>query len=433
MRKTISIAIVILLIITLLPACSSDTPSAAEETAAAEPSTADSTYVKPLDLFGGELNPFSDIEFPESYTPYKVDVNMNADFVFYELSLLTEDPEVVSFTAALLNAEEDDITALKQALQEGDLQETGMYGDTLEFEIEVKPVEADSDYYTDAVGYTVTLSTQLNEDMLVPYRQILKQNINSGAFQSMGADELIDQFDLAGNGSIIVVTGSVNYVNIGFNYELGEDFDKWSDYFLSDTYLGQDTVIYWGEENVFSFNYGELVTRVTLIPESNRVSFYQEVEGTDVNISDYVPPLSLIMVGFDKMCNYSSEDGNIYVGIRKEVFGDIDKGDGNNYIQYSDNGNGYDCFLVRYCRTEGKYYVQIQKNDLKAEYYYYAFEDKYTDMDGVEDISELKEQMQTIMNTDADMVMVHPINTFEQYIIDTFGVNSDALYDLPLG
>lgn len=446
MRKAISVTIAILLIIMLLPACSSDTTasekteeltmtgSSTEQTTGglpSDPAAVDSSYEKPLDLFGEELNPFSNVEFPDGYTPYKVDVSMNTDLGFYALSLLTEDPKVVDFTASLLNiTDEDDIAALTQALRESRMQETGIYGDTLEMEITVKPVEADSKYYTEAAGYTVTLSTKLDGDMLASYKQILAKNISESAFESVGAEALIDQFDLSSNGSITVVTGSVNYLNSRFSYELGDEFNKWNDYFLSGAYLGQDTVSDWGEKNVSAFNYGELATHVTLDPEKNSISFNQEVESTDINISDYVPPLSLIQVGFDKMCNYNSEDGSIYVGIRKEIFGDTGEGDDINYIQYSDSG--YDCYLVKYYRPEGKYYVQMQKDGLKAEYCYDVFEDTYTDLDGGEDVSEQKETMQRIMNTDADMVMGEPIVTFERYIKDTFGVNSDALYDLPL-
>lgn len=456
MRKAINITIVILLIILLLPGCGSDT-TAADETAqpspseptvtetlpeletaqptggpSAEPIIADGTYETPLDLFSGVLNPFSDIDFPESYTPYKADVSLKDGL--YELSFLTEDPEVVFFAASLLGVtDEGDIAALTQALQSGRMQEAGIYGDAIQIEITIKPVEADSDYYTEAAGYTITLLTEFDEDMLVLYRQILQENISVSAFQSAGAEELIDRFDLGSGGGLTVVTGSVNYINASFNFDLGDDFDQWSDYFESAAYLEQGPGIYWGEKNVSLFLYGELETRVTLQPESNSVNFSQEIGSTDVNISDYAPPLSLVMVGFDKMGNFTSEDGSIYVGIRKEIFGDTDEGDGGvNYIQYNDDSGGYDCFLVKYFRLEGKYYVQIQKDGLKAEYWYDAFENKYTDMDGGEDIGELKEAMQTIGNTDADMVMGEPIHTFEQYILDTFGVNSDALYDLPL-
>lgn len=131
------------------------------------------------------------------------------------------------------------------------------------------------------------------------------------------------------------------------------------------------------------------------------------------------------------MCNYAGAEGNIYLGIRKEIFGDTDEGEGNNYIKYLDNSGQYDCFLVIYYRPECKYYVQIAKGDQKAEYLYYALEDQYTDLEGGTDTGEQKEKLRSIMNTDADSVLASPINTFEQYMINTFGINSDALYDLP--
>lgn len=455
MRKTISIIGTILLMITLLPACSPETPVSegtaqptlpAETTATeqqtaqpteepqTEPTAADISYNEPIDLFDGELNPFSVIGFPESYMPYKVSVKMSTDFGQYMFSLLAEDTEIVSFIAPLLNVtDENEIAALTQELQEGSIEKTGTYNDIFDFDVEIKPVEADEHDYVDASGYTVTLTTQLSEDMLAPYRQILMQNISRSAFQSVGAEDIIDQYDLDGNGSITVVTGSVNYIFAGFSFKLGEDYGKWSDYFSSDTYFGYDNVAYWGEENVSMFSYGELETRVELLPENNVIMFYQNIGNTEVNVQDYVPPLSLIIVGFDKMRNFTSEDGNIYIGVRKELFGDeTDEFEGNNYIKYIDNSGNYDCFLIIYYKPDAKYYVRLDKDGNRAEYYYYAFEDKFTDMNGGEDIGELKKTMQTIMNTDADMIMGEPVVIFEQYIKNTFGVNSDALYDMPL-
>ena len=447
MQKVLSIIAVMILTILLFAACSAAepeavptpeiTPAEPETTPSPEPTQAsevslDGIYSKPLDLYSDVLNPLSELIKPDNYNPYKLDVIIGDSEGMFKLSYLTDDEDVAKFAASLLGYDSEDIiTDLRQAVEDGDLCESGQLDETHEIEIVVRPAETESHYYNESAAYSVQLTTKIEPDMLSTYLQIIKQNINTKAFQMIEAQDLAEQFNLVTSGGITLVTGSVNYFNVSFDYKLNEAFDKWLEFFNSDAYFNRDSVSFWGEENVSLFNYGDLTTRVSLDPDNMRINFTQELPNVEQNISAYIPSQSLVTVGFDKMCNYNSEDGSIYVGIRKEIFGDIDEGDGTDFIQFSRDDGSYDCFLVKYFKPDGKYYVQVVNDGLKAEYYYDAFEDSYANSDGEKEVDEIKANMQTIMNSDADMVLGHPINTFEQYIIDTFGMNSDALFDLP--
>ncbi len=447
MRKFFLIVSVIILTILMLSACTPAVSEADEppETVSAEPETTkaletpqiaeislEGIYAKPLDLYNDNLNPLSDINMPETYRPYKLDINIHDDTADYSLSFLTDDSDVVNYVAALLNiSSEEEIQTLNAALSDGELRESGQTESGIDVSVSIKPAQSESDYYTEPAAYSLQLTTSVDTDMRMTYMQIIKNNIHIPAFQSVGAETLAEQLNLVNSGGLTLVTGSVNYLNIRVNYDLKESFDEWYAYFNSNDYLMNQAVATWGEENVSIFNYSDLSTRVTLDPDNQTIIFMQELENTEQNISEFVPSLSLIGVGFDNMCNFNSDDGTIYIGIRKEIFGDVDTGEGSDYIQFSIDDGSYDVYLVKYFRTEGKYYVQVAKGGLKAEYYYDAFTEEFSDMDGNKDVSEVKAELQTMMASDADMVMVHPVNTFEQYIIDTFGVNSDALFDLP--
>lgn len=449
MRKAACIVLTVLLLGSVLSACSSLTPAAQETpvpTAAATEAQSDSAaaeatpeaasiadvYLQPIDLFGEELNPFSDLELPEGYTPYMADVYLNGDSGTFALSYLADDPDVVANSMALIGiTDADSLSQLAQDLSYGRMQETGTASDGREIVVTVKPVSDDGNYYIDASGYTVTVSTQLEDDMLDVFRQILALNINLSALDSIGAGGIADALERVDSGNIVAVTGSVNYVFSNFSYDLGDLFDLWNAYFQSDAYQTLNAVHNWGEENVSGFDYGNLAAQVALDPESKTISFNETLAGTAENIADYIPSASLVTVGFDKMHNYSSADGSVYIGIRKEIFGDTDEGDGVNFIQFSNDMEGFDCYLVRYYRPENRYYVQLQKDGQKVEYNYNSLENVYTPVDEQLDEAAVKATLQSMMNSDADMVLAEPIARFEQYIVDTFGMNSDALYELP--
>lgn len=207
MKKAVRISVTLLLSFALLCAFP---VSFAEEPPL--PSVGGS-YSSPLDLFGSPLNPFSVIDFPEGYIPYKADVTLNANSGRFSLSLLTDDPGLFSFAASLINTSDPaEASVLEQAFEEG--TETGVYGDGLEFEIGIQPAGTDDHYDTNASGYSVTLSTLLDADQLAPYREVVERNINANALLSVQASQITEPHSQ--DCGITVVTGSVNYVNASF-------------------------------------------------------------------------------------------------------------------------------------------------------------------------------------------------------------------------
>jgi len=279
-------------------------------------------------------------------------------------------------------------------------------------------------------GYVLELQMQIPNEMLLECKEIVSRNINLQALEYGGFQALLDSYGI-NPVDISVVKGNKENVSVGFYVDPGDEYQTWRDYVNSEEYLSQEKVSYWGEELASSIGYGDMDNRIMLSDKDKHVIIGQTLPGADINIADYIPSQSLVMLGFRDEGDYDDQQDNIYVAIHKSEWQEAENEEDRNCILFIDN-DANDGFLVRYYPREAKYFVQLEKDDILVKYDWYEPEDRYSDQGFGEDVSEIKQKMQTMLNDESDNVMAKPIIAFEEYIKNTFGMKPEQLYELPL-
>ena len=426
--RRISLIVFCLILMTVLAACAQTA-----DTAKPEPAPLTAKYEKPMDLFEEDYNLFYDLALPENYVPFKAKVSIGDMFAAYSLSFLAGDTDenVVSFVASLVNVtNEENITEYLDALRQGRLYDQGMLDANREIEFWVKPTEQESEDYDYVEGYVLELQMQIPNEMLLECKEIVSRNINLQALEYGGFQALLDSYGI-NPVDISVVKGNKANVSVGFYVDPGDEYQTWRDYVNSEEYLSQEKVSYWGEELASSIGYGDMDNRIMLSDKDKHVIIGQTLPGADINIADYIPSQSLVMLGFRDEGDYDDQQDNIYVAIHKSEWQEAENEEDRNCILFIDN-DANDGFLVRYYPREAKYFVQLEKDDILVKYDWYEPEDRYSDQGFGEDVSEIKQKMQTMLNDESDNVMAKPIIAFEEYIKNTFGMKPEQLYELPL-
>lgn len=428
--RRINIIVFCLVLITALAACAQTVDNAKPE-----PAPLTGKYEKPMDLFEEDYNLFYDLVLPENYVPFKAKISIEDTAAAYSLSFLVGDTDenIVSFVASLVNVTSDEnIAEYLDALRQGRLYDKGMLDANREIEFWVKPAEQESEDYDYVEGYVLELQMQISDDMFLECKEIFSRNMNSQALEYGGFQALFDSYGI-NPVDISVVKGDKKNVSAAFYFDPGDEYQTWRDYVNSEEYLSQEKVGYWGEELVSAISYGDMDNRIMLSDEDKHVFIRQTLPGVDINITNYVPSQSLVMLGFRDGGDYEDQQDNIYIAIHKSEWQEAENKneEDRDCILFTDN-DGNDGFLVRYYPLQAKYFVQFEKDDIIVKYDWYEPEDRYSDQGYGEDVSEIKQKMQTMLNDESDNIMAKPIIAFEKYIKNTFGVKPEQLYELPL-
>lgn len=450
MKKIIKIIISVIMVTALFAGCADTATSetaqeivqtqsvTTEPTEEPSPTVEQEMTVKPgtppADLLKEEYNPFSDVEFPESYTVYMAEYEDAIEFSLYYLHLTTTDSaeDVVTYMSNLLgdSAEESIAQNLSALEDEGIVNIHGTEVDAgLNADCEIEPVEQDGGDYECAEGFAISMVMSIDAEDAELYNELLLSNINFNSLTEISNYMDVTAYDMAGI-KVNIYKDSTE-AHIGCYIEDAEQV--WND-------MATDMPDNYSEEySVFSFGTGELSTDICEDLSGGFIHIFQRLGKTDAALKDYVPvekEPTLSSLGFldfrelnANVC-YKDADNEIGVYIYKDEWGEPQYEEDHEMVLFlmsiDDNA-----VMVRYYPSEDRYAIQIEIGEDAVKYEYYAGEDKYINEFGQDDLSDVKEFAEIVFNKpDTDSILQDSWVTFEQYIEENFEMNAAELFHL---
>ncbi|MDD5017896.1 MAG: hypothetical protein PHO15_07355 [Eubacteriales bacterium] len=443
MKKTAFLACFVMIL--FMAACSGgqteqqDTELSATATAAdmePEPTATASSalpdgYETPADLLGEVYNPFCDVVWPEGYTTYQVCYE-SGDYDLYRLYLTAEGSaeDVATFMSTLVgDAAEESIAQNIESLKNGGVQIPGTQVEGLSADVGIEPTDAENERYAYVEGFEIMISAGIDPGMAEDYAAILDMNFNADAIAYIGAADFLTENEPASR-EVRLMTGATQAVQAECFYDTGDDYETWKTYFTSAQFADNDDIQTRIEDGYtqLSYYYGDISVSISMSDEDQMIWIGQWQNGTAQNIADYVPAQTLQLMGFgavgdDGACWYEDNAAGTYISVNNTEWG----ADGDCIMMMMD---GYDAYIVGYYPAAGQYSVEIGKNGKWAKYYYDIADGSIEPIEG-NDEADIRYNMSEITGDDSEDNIKWPIDDFDKYIKDTFGMAPDALFDVP--
>ena len=401
-----------------------DSPTATPELEITE------VVIEPMDLLSAAYNPFDSVEWPDGYTIYEAGYEAG-EYNLYRLRLTTAGSaeDVVTFVSQVFGEDsEENIQASIDYLKDGHVEIKGLKNENgIETIVEINPAVPDDSDYEFVEGYTVALTAGITDEQARDYEEILNLNFNTEAIANMNAqDFLTDNQPVVRE---IKIKLHQNAIEAVYTYDPGDDFETWEEFFSSSQFADNEDIRIRNEDesDFVTYTYGKMGVQIVL--NNGMIYISQGLNDLAQNMLDYVPEKTLQWMGFgvngeDGNCGYSDPETGYFTMISKKEWG----ADSNSITLMI--MEGYECYLVTYYPDDQRYGVQIESTDHQlAKYYYVQASKEMTPMDEGWDKQGILDNYEEIFDsTDVSV----PVLEFDQYIEETFGMTSEALFEVPV-
>lgn len=408
------------------PAVSTEQP---EETVTPSPSPEPTPvpFSAPSDIMNETFNPFYSIELPEGYNVYQMSF-----WIFDEqkiaMYLTAEDTaeNVVGFFAQLLDYGPEDIEYALDDLAGGyAILEPNDAGCTLNAQVGIQKTSEDDGEYTYVEGYKVTIKADIDPDMLDIYEDILDQNFNTDAISYFGAgDFLIDNAPVGRQ--IVIQTGESPRVQTIYTYR-PDDYETWKAFFTSDEFCSNRFDNVQSDSALVCDTYADMTVQAHLDYVSGEISFFEILDRTDLNLTDYIPETTLSFFRFgeidtDGTCSWTNSTETTFIVISKTDW----QGEDDSIMLLGGDEISY---KIVYTPADKTYAVLITTGDTEAKYYYHADTGVMEPMDEGWEVEGILNRLNLIV-PDADDPVMYAIDVFDQTIADTVAMTPDELFAL---
>jgi hypothetical protein len=368
------------------------------------------------------------VELPENYSAYQIAFWLT-DESRLSVNIVAQDTaeNVVAFFADLAGYDSEEISNIntEKIKDNFSMIESKNPDSAMNLEIFIEPTSKDDDEYEYVEGYKVSLKTQIDPTMIEKYEYVMEQNFNREAVEYIGAGDFIAENEPVGY-QILIQTGKYPLVQSMYYYR-PSDYNEWKTYFLSQEFTDRKYHEINAEGAKILASYADMGVGIHLSEEKREVCIIQNIDGVNMNITDYVPEVTLSLLGFDEIgedgnCGREDEDGIRYVIVSKTEWG----GDGD-YIMLL--GDGDVSYKIVYYTLDNEYAIQIQTDDSQAKYYYYPESGSMEPMDEGWEVEDVMRNLKEILPDDEDPV-IFAVDIFTDYLSDTFAMTPDELFAL---
>ena len=384
----------------------------------------------PNDLLGDALNVFSDIEFPENYTVYAAEYLVmceGADFYFYTLYLTAEgDPEeIITYISNLASdsSEENIAQNINYYNNDGGVGIDGVLtGTDVELNCKVIPTEEDVYDYDYVEGCDIWLEAVVHDNGEV-YNELFENCYNLSSLEALSA--YVDLSVITGRMSVYVRASKGN-AQVDAVYNVENLSDVVAEMLAEMDYLGinEDSTM------MNLYDYGDISTSLYFDYENNAVSIFQNQADASVSCGDYVYERSEIeelgFVADDENVGtytYSDDENGVWVNINIADLG----AEGDEIIFYRDQSVLN--LVMWYYPSEQSIQVQVDNDDTMAKYLYSmtdgSVSEAYSSRDTVETVF-----MEALEIDEAENIYQEPIDIFDGYIEDVFGMSASELFNI---
>ena len=440
MRKTLFVLLTLLLVL-CLAACGtpavteaqhtskpSATPDATPTPEAKATSTPEPEPFAPQDIFGSELNPYGDTDFPDyfnvnaaSFSQGSAKMGGKAPFTLFMTAEGNTDG-AIAFVADLAGLSEDEKVSRTDEYNGGGFSEfQGKDGAMFT----IRKTNPDDDRYEYVDGCLIEIAYYVDAADIEKYTSLVRDNYNTSALAPITeyletepdwskCDFGVNLHKKEARASVVYLVSDVDTVqrNIAENVK--------SDWY--DTQSGSMVL-----------SYGMIGIKIEFDSNAGVVYVTQTASEFDTALSEYVAPensLTKLGFGFDQdgVCGVYAvhEPHYMNVAIHRPEWGEF-ADDWN--IEYLDEVNGYG-LRITYKADEDRYHITVDKKNASAGFDYLPAAKEYTGQYPDEDT--VKRMFNDAFGTQDEDFYEMPLANFEQLIQERFGLSIEELYLLPI-
>lgn len=420
------------------PAKVMETETAETEPAATEPAAVESQEGEqptpevsaglPSDLWGEEMNLFSNIAFPEGYAVYAAAFENN--FYYLYLTAQGKPEDIITYVSEIMgdNAQESIQQNIDLFSSDGFVAIHGSeIKDGLKAECDIGTIREDDYDYDYVEGCTLRFRAAVDDPS--DYQKLIEDNYNLNSLSDVA--HFFDLMPITGI-SRIYVRKNRNNAQIDAVYNHIEDVaGVLKDMKSSIEYENFD-------ESINAMNlpyYGEIQNNIFFDVQNNSISIFQYLSHSDQNYKDYQPVISnLAGLGFenyiesDALCSYKDEAQNLSIAINIPQWGSRPDQWENNCVVFLKKINDY-LLAIWYYPDEGKYKVQADKDDTSASYEYLVETGKF-DSEQPDPQTVRAHFGEVYSGFEVKDLYMEGIEQFQNYVKDAFGMSIDQLYAL---
>ncbi|MDD3290368.1 MAG: hypothetical protein PHT29_05730 [Eubacteriales bacterium] len=429
MKRSLS-ALLFVFLVALLVACSGSpaAPDAASEPDADAASAIGQEAYAPQDLFGKEFDPFYDVNFPGSFHTYA------AYFIKGSNKFEGKTPYILSMTAS--GKAEEAIAFLIELAGKGEderVSHTEDYnnGGFCEFQSEdgtvfiIRQTDLNDDRYAYVDGCHIDLWTNITGVDVSRYTRLISDNFNVNALATAA-----DHFDITPvfDKCDIEVNLHKKSARVTTHYTV-QDAEAVEQHMAGSIQNGW----YDAQSGKMGFSYGTIYMEYLFDVEAGSIYVSEATSELTSPLSAYVEPeVSLTKLGFgfeqEGICGVYEDREPYYrsVAIHRPEWGEFSE-DWN--MEYLDQVNGYG-LRITYSAADDLYRVSADKNNTSAIFHYSHatgnYEPVYPDPDTI------RQRFNEAFGTQGDDFVGKPLELFEQFLQEKFGMGFEKVYALPI-
>lgn len=437
MKKLFIILLVLMMVISLV-ACG-QTPSELPPEPTDEPSTPPQEPYAPMDIFGDEFNPYG---MDSPHTVFAASFSKGSEKLSSNQFVLSMTGEgnmfaCVAYLADVngLGLDEDGKFALLEEYRANGYfcEFTGKDGQIVTIgqanpeDDRYEYVEADGSHDFHGGGCVIDITYHVNDADIEKYTKLVSDNYNLAALAALS-----DYMDI-----------ETDFSECGFEVNLHkQEATSYVVYYPSDVAAVQKSMESglsegWWEWNGMkqtSIQYGALDSKLTFNTKANDITIEQTNNNFNSLASEQAESevsLTKFAFGFDdaETCGVFElrEPHYISVAIHRPEWGEFAE-DWN--IEYMDTDvNGYS-LRITYHAQEGRYHVSVEKNGADSAYETYPGKDQR----GWEspDLDTAHRMFNDAFGTKEKELYYKPLEHFEQWVQEHFGMSVNELYELPI-
>jgi hypothetical protein len=367
----------------------------------------------PADLLNETYNPFFNAALPDGYTLRQVEYDSEKrTYVMYLTAADTEENVVAAMLRLLGNDDPDSLTLCMAFLQEAG----------------AASIETDAgagceiSNHGENGSYNVNLyQTMASGDM---YKALIEANFNVTA---LGA--VADGFDFRSpDQARLTLYIQDDLVVLTCDYIEPNAMDVKAE--MSETF--KDLYISNGDQMML--RYGDMYTNVQFASANDGlITLEQEMDAMDICFGDYIPPVSLRNFGFDDFreegakCTYKDSANGVLLMISRPEWGENEHQSEINTLVFSMEKE-QNSWMLFYHPSDGSYLVTLEYGDKIAEYAIRRSGDAYTYF--TEGDWQHTKGIAALVFPDSKYVLQEPMAVLNSYIVETFGMDADALFAL---